>query len=74
MAKKKFLKGSEEWVMFMDYWTLCQELWGIEDTEAYWQEVADKVETFRKKHPGSFARRLTNALLDELMERSRTCQ
>jgi hypothetical protein len=41
MAAKKFLKGSEEWMMFMDFWKLCQDFWEPEDNQDYWQNSAE---------------------------------
>lgn len=29
----KLQKGSEEWNLFMDFWELTQDAWGIEGTE-----------------------------------------
>ncbi len=70
MAKKKFLKGSEEWILFMDYWALCQELWETEAAESYWEDVVKKTEAFCEKHKGKFALSLATALSSELMRRS----
>ena len=65
----KFAKGSEEWVLFMDFWELVQNLWGIEDTEAYWDSVRTATEAFSEKH-GEFGQRLAVALACELERRS----
>lgn len=67
--KVKFPKGSEEWKMFMDFWAMTQELWGIEKTDNYWQHVRDEVETFAAKY-GAFGISLGVALMDELKRRS----
>lgn len=66
----KFAKGSEEWMLFMDFWELVQNLWGIEDTEAYWDSVRTATEAFAKKH-GEFGQRLAVALACELERRSK---
>ena len=66
----KFAKGSEEWVLFMDFWELVQNLWGIEDTEAYWDSVRTATEAFSEKH-GEFGQRLAVALACELERRSK---
>lgn len=71
MAKKKFLKGSEEWMLFQDFWGLCQSFWLVEDTETYWEEMIDQVEEFRKKYPGEFPKDLAYALIRELERMSR---
>lgn len=66
----KFAKGSEEWMLFMDFWELVQNLWGIEDTEAYWDSVRTATEAFSEKH-GEFGQRLAVALACELERRSK---
>ena len=68
--KVKIEKNSKEWNMFSDYWKLLQEVWGIEESEEYWQGVRDKVEEFPAKY-GAFGISLSVALLDELERRSR---
>ena len=50
MASKKFSKGSEEWLMFTDYWTLCQKLWIVEDDDNYWNDLIDSVNEFYEKY------------------------
>lgn len=50
MAGVKFLKGSEEWQMFMDYWNLCQKFWSIEDNDEYWDNLAMEIDAFAKKY------------------------
>ncbi len=71
MAKKKFLKGSEEWMLFQDFWRLCQSFWIVEDTDDYWEDTINQVEEFVKKYPGEFPRELAYALIHELERRSR---
>lgn len=67
--KVKFQKGSEEWQMFMDFWALTQNTWGIENTEEYWESVKNSVEAFAGKY-GPFGVGLGAALLTELKRRS----
>lgn len=67
--EQKFDKQSKEWVMFTDFWKLCQKVWIPDDSDSYWEEVIDLADEFIKKHPSRFARRLANALLDDLEER-----
>lgn len=50
MAAKKFLKGSEEWLMFMDFWKLCQEYWEPEDSQEYWKEMSKAAMAFDEKY------------------------
>ena len=57
-----FQKGSEEWLMFMEYWELCKKYWIPKDTDAYWDSLIKDVDSFYKS---DFARALANALADE---------
>ena len=41
MASAKFNKGSEEWMMFTDFWNLCQKYWIVENTDEYWDSLVD---------------------------------
>lgn len=65
----KLQKGTEEWSLFTDFWKLTQDLWGIEDTETYWQGVRSAVEAFASKY-GAFGIDLSVALMKELKRRS----
>lgn len=67
MAATKFEKNSTLWHLFVDFWTICQELWKVEDNDAYWNEVVTKTRKFTEKYNGyEFAVRLASALIDEL--------
>ena len=46
--EKKFAKGSSEWMMFMDYWALCQKYWKPEKTDEWWDEVIREITRFYK--------------------------
>ena len=50
MASKKFNKGSEEWMMFTDFWNLCQKYWVVEDSDEYWESVISSANDFYKKY------------------------
>lgn len=66
MASVKFDKGSEEWMMFTEYWSLCQSVWQTEDSDEYWQEAYNKCRAFGEKYKGicgEFARSLALSLL-----------
>ena len=54
MAQQKFDKGSEEWMMFTEYWALCQSVWQTEDSDEYWQEAINKCKAFGEKYQGVF--------------------
>lgn len=66
MAEKRFVKGSEEWQMFMDYWTLCQKHWEAENNDAYWENVVKDTDEFYRKYGTEFARTLAITLVNEL--------
>lgn len=69
MSEKKFRKGSEEWMMFTDYWQLCQKYWEPEENDEYWEKVIRDTNDFIKKYDTKFARGIGMALLDSLEER-----
>ncbi len=65
MAEVKFLKGSEEWMLFMDYWRLCQKYWEPEDNDDYWYSLIDAVKGFHKKYGTDFSLALSKCLVNE---------
>lgn len=65
-AGTKFVKGSEEWFLFNEFWSLCQELWNADQTDEYWENAIHKADAFYKRHNTQFARSLANSLMDEL--------
>lgn len=68
MAAVKFQKGSDEWKMFTDFWTLCQRFWNVENTDEYWKEFIDASNEFCEKYKeitdGIFPNKLALAILD----------
>lgn len=67
MAAKKFLKGSEEWMMFMDFWKLCQDFWEPEDNQEYWENASESIMSFGRKYESMiFARIIALAFMDYL--------
>lgn len=67
MAAKKFLKGSEEWMMFMDFWKLCQDYWEPEDNQEYWKNSSESIMSFARKYESMiFARIIALAFMDYL--------
>ena len=64
MASKKFEKGSEEWMMFQDFYALTQELWISDNTREYFDCVAEKIQAFAEKYNHRFATELALALND----------
>ena len=69
--EKKFAKGSSEWMMFMDYWTLCQKYWEPEESDSYWENLIDATDDFYKKYNSEFAKSLALTLVNELERKSR---
>ena len=67
MASKKFNKGSEEWMMFNDFWNLCQKYWIAEDTDEYWESVISSTNGCCKKYDHILlSRRLALAFIDAM--------
>lgn len=66
MSQVKFNKGSEEWMMFTDFWQLCQKHWEVELTDKYWQDLIRKDATdFEIKYKSiPLARNMIKAFLD----------
>lgn len=72
MAAKRFVKGSEEFIMFMDYWQLCQKFWEPEGNDEYWENSIHETDDFIRKYDSTkFVKGLGIALLDSLEERLR---
>lgn len=70
--EKKFAKGSSEWMMFMDFWTLCQKYWDPDDNDDYWESVVKETDVFYRKYNSEFAKSLALTLVNELERKSRT--
>lgn len=66
MAGKKFAAGTEEYLLYKDYYNLCQMLWISESSDEYWEYVEKKINEFLKKHNTEFARSIALDLLVEL--------
>lgn len=65
MAEVKFNKGSEEWLMFMDFWNLCQKYWITEESDDYWNNFCNDTDKFCEKYKGILlARRLALAIIE----------
>lgn len=50
MAAAKFNKGSEEWMMFTDFWQLCQKYWEVENADEYWERLIADTNSFCEKY------------------------
>lgn len=43
-------KGTREWQMFGDFFTLCKKNWEVVDNDTYWENVIDDVNNFYNKY------------------------
>ena len=68
MAWEKFLKGSEEFIMFADFYKLCEQYWIPEGTDEYWQSYIDAVNEFEKKHVKIKLSRYIGSALSKYLE------
>lgn len=74
MASKRFEKGSEEWLMFREFWGICQKFWEPEDNDEYWEQAIDATNDFYKKYKENneiFAKKIILAFIDTLEEKSK---
>ena len=68
MAKADFKRGTEEFMMFGDFYNLFKEFWFPEDTDEYWEELIEESEKFYKKYGSVYAKHLALAILGALEE------
>lgn len=64
MASKKFEKGSEEFLFFMEFWQMVQKYYIPEDSDEYWDDLLSQAAKLTKKYQGSFYSLLTMAFID----------
>ena len=72
--EKKFAKGSSEWMMFMDYWALCQKYWEPDDNDDYWESVVKETDVFYRKYNSEFAKALALTLVNEVERKNHICK
>lgn len=65
----KLGKETPEFQLFMDFWNMMQEVWGIENTAEYRNHATDIMNNFLIKHDSPMAYDLNRCLLDELNRR-----
>lgn len=63
-AEQRFVKGTEEYELFNDFWKLCQSFWIPEDTDEYWKKLHDACVDFGQH--GTFAKTLALAYMIEM--------
>ena len=67
MSEKKFIKGSEEWIIFMDFWGIAQKYWIVDGADEYWDSLIDDVNKMCKKHNNNvFVKKILLALMEYL--------
>lgn len=71
MSAIKLQKGTEEFEMFLDYWKMLEENWGVEDSEAYWNKVIEDTDAFYRKYETEFSKELALALINELERKAK---
>ena len=49
MAEVKFSKGSEEFVLFGEFYKLCQKHWKPEENQKYWDDLKEAVDKLCEK-------------------------
>lgn len=50
MASIKFEKTDKEWLLFTEFWKLCQKYWVPENDDSYWDDVIDDTTKFINKY------------------------
>lgn len=69
MAEVKFQKGSEEWLMFQDYYKIIQKYYIPESKDSYWDAVVEEMDAFCKKYQQVLlARKIAMAFLKTMEE------
>lgn len=66
--EKQFRKGTEEFLMFADFYELCKRFWIPEDTDEYWEELICASKEFYRKYGSAYAKHLAIGLINALEE------
>ena len=71
--KKKIEKGTEEFVMFSDFYKIIQDYYIVENNDKFFDEVKEKMDEFLKKYQNiPIAKHLAIAILENLVEQERS--
>lgn len=71
--KKKIEKGTEEFVMFSDFYKIIQDYYIVESDDKFFEEVKEKMDEFLKKYQNiPIAKHLAIAILENLAEQERS--
>lgn len=68
MAYKRFDKDSMEFKMFNEFWQVFQQFGEVEQTEIYWESLANRCRDFSEKY-GEFGKQLMLVTFEELERR-----
>ena len=69
MAEIKFQKGSEEWLMFQEYYKIIQKYYIPESNDSYWDSVVEEIDGFCKKYQQvPLSRKIAMAFLKTMEE------
>ena len=69
MAEIKFQKGSEEWLMFQEYYKIIKKYYIPESNDSYWYAVVEEMDGFCKKYQQvPLARKMAMAFLKTMEE------
>lgn len=71
MAKAEFKRGTEEFMMFADFYNLFKQFWYPEDTDEYWEELMEECDKFYRKYNSVYAKHLALAIAEALEEISK---
>ena len=56
-------KGTEEWIMFGDFFNLCKKYWNPNDSDEYWSDILIDSQLFYDKFKSyPMAKHMANAL------------
>lgn len=73
MSSKRIMQGSEEFMMFKEFWRIYQEYYEPEDNEGYWDKLVNDVSRFYTDFadiPVSY--RIAGLLIDYFEEKSKS--
>lgn len=57
-------KGTEEWMMFGEYFNLCKKYWQVNTTDEYWDALITDSNNFADKYKFPLATKLVFAFLE----------
>lgn len=62
-------KGTEEFMMFGEYFNFCKKYWKVEDNDNYWEKLIEEADSFIKKYKEiGLARKIIKSFCDQKEE------